>query len=75
MSPWLPLAAGLAGVLCVVAGGLILGSDLQRTWFPDAGPDFPGALDPDRLAIELTELIGLGNGPERMVPAPTTEGN
>jgi short-subunit dehydrogenase len=55
------------GVLTI--GGLILGSNFHRTRIPDAGPDFPGALDPDDLARELNQLVELGAGPERIVGA------
>jgi len=51
----------------LIVGGLILGSDIQREWVPDAGPDFPGALDPDELAAELSALLTGDSGPERIV--------
>jgi NAD(P)-dependent dehydrogenase (short-subunit alcohol dehydrogenase family) len=53
------------GILTI--GGLILRSDLQRNWVPEAGTDFPGALDPDDLAIQLGDLIDADTGPERVV--------
>ena len=53
------------GVLII--GGLVLGSEIQRTSAPDAGPDFPGALDPDALAALYDELLAGNGDPERRV--------
>jgi hypothetical protein len=47
-------------------GGLILGSDLHHEMLPDAGPDFPGALDPDELATHLGDLLTGDDHPERL---------
>ena len=47
-------------------GGLILGSDLHHEMLPDAGPDFPGALDPDELATLLGDLLTGDDNPERL---------
>lgn len=51
----------------LIIGGLILGSDLQHSWVPEAGPDFPGALDPAELATEFGGLIDGETTPERIV--------
>lgn len=47
-------------------GGLILGSDLHHEMLPDAGRDFPGALDPDDLATLLGDLLTADDHPERL---------
>ncbi len=47
-------------------GGLILGSDLHHELLPDAGPDFPGALDPDELANLFGDLLTGEDHPERL---------
>jgi NAD(P)-dependent dehydrogenase (short-subunit alcohol dehydrogenase family) len=52
------------GILTI--GGLILGSDLHHDLLPDAGPDFPGALDPDELATHLGDLLTGDDHPERL---------
>lgn len=67
---------GLAGevtdrgvhVAVAVIGGLILGSDLQRTWVPDANAGFPGALDPSDIAVTIDELVASGDVERRIGP-------
>jgi short-subunit dehydrogenase len=54
-------------VRLLTIGGLILGSDIQRTLVPGATPEFPGALDPDELAASLGELLTGESGPELVV--------
>jgi NAD(P)-dependent dehydrogenase (short-subunit alcohol dehydrogenase family) len=58
----------------LVIGGLILGSDIHHNWVPDAGPDFPGALDADELATEFGPLIDGTAGPERIIDPFRTSG-
>jgi hypothetical protein len=52
------------GILTI--GGLVLGSDIHRTWAPNAGPETPGALDPDELAVVYGDLLS-GGDTERIV--------
>jgi hypothetical protein len=51
-------------------GMLILGSDLHHDMLPDAGPDFPGALDPDELATVLA-TSSLATTTPNAWPGPT----
>jgi hypothetical protein len=53
----------------LVIGGLVLGSDIQTQWVPDAGDDFPGALQPERLALSYDELL-VDGAPTEIVVDP-----
>lgn len=65
----LSLAAEPLGVKVrsLIIGGLILNSNLQREWFPDADRGFPGALDPVDLARQIGDLM---DGDEAEAVAP-----
>jgi NAD(P)-dependent dehydrogenase (short-subunit alcohol dehydrogenase family) len=51
----------------LVIGGLILNSAYHRKYVPDAGPDFPGALEPDELASRILDLSDGTLAPECIV--------